>query len=53
MDFSSVELRKEMIPGAKLNGKVKSMAKSDTVRWFKFRGARKLRKLTTKELHDK
>ena len=53
MDFSSVELKEEMIPGAKLNGEVKSMTKGDAVRRLKCRGARRLSKLTAKELHEK
>ena len=53
MDFSSVELREEVIPGAKLNGEVKLMTKSDAARWLKCRGARKLSKMTIKELHEK
>ena len=42
-----------MISAANLHGKVKSKTKSDAVRWLKRRGARKLSKLTTKELQEK
>ncbi len=53
MDFLSIELKEEFIPGAKLNRNVLEVGREAAIRWLKCRNARKLSKLTLKELREK
>ena len=45
MDFLSIELKEEFIPGEKLNSNVLDIGRKDAIRWLKYQNARKLNKL--------
>ncbi len=53
MDFLSIELKEEFIPGEKLNFNVLDVGREAAIRWFKCRNARKLSKLTLKDVREK
>ena len=53
MDYLSIKLTEEEIPGAKLLGEVSSLSKHDAIRWLKCRKTRGLSKLSAKELREK
>ena len=53
MDYLSIKLTEEEIPGAKLLGEVSSLSKHDAIRWLKCRKTPGLSKLSAKELREK
>ena len=52
-DFLSVPLCEEMIPGAKFAGDISKITREDALRLLKCRNARRLSKLSLKELREK
>lgn len=48
MDFLSIELKEEFIPGAKFNSNVLEVGREAATQWLKCRIPRKLSKLTLK-----
>ena len=53
MDYLSVKLCEEDIPGARWTGEIEQMTKKDAIRWLKCRNARKICNLSLKELQQK